>query len=268
MDCSIVPKLTETTFDCGMQLRHSPSAPSMGTSRSLDTMSSDSGAQPQQLLALAKAAADQGDLEVAYLLYAKGSSSSSATASDGASEHQKFVSGQLQTLAAMCQPPTAAAVAVAATVVPNSGNGSSSSGPTFGAPETASGNFNSSTTSAGILVPKHWQQMQQRLYLRGNSSPGFHVSAVARQQHSLDVQDSSATNASSSSSSNLPTTMSSSSSSVASHAQSSSSDPTTARRVFCVSDLHVDRAGGANMAWLKAISSSNFQNDVLIVAGA
>jgi hypothetical protein len=38
-------------------------------------------------------------------------------------------------------------------------------------------------------------------------------------------------------------------------------------RVVCVSDLHVDKAGGANMAWLRRISSSAFLNDVLIVAG-
>jgi hypothetical protein len=37
--------------------------------------------------------------------------------------------------------------------------------------------------------------------------------------------------------------------------------------VFCVSDLHVDKAGGTNMAWLQRISSSAFRNDVLIVAG-
>jgi hypothetical protein len=29
----------------------------------------------------------------------------------------------------------------------------------------------------------------------------------------------------------------------------------------------VDRAGGANMQWLKSISSSSFKEDVLIVAG-
>jgi hypothetical protein len=48
---------------------------------------------------------------------------------------------------------------------------------------------------------------------------------------------------------------------------SSSSRSVASSRVFCVSDLHVDKAGGANMAWLKRISSSAFRNDVLIVAG-
>jgi hypothetical protein len=38
------------------------------------------------------------------------------------------------------------------------------------------------------------------------------------------------------------------------------------RRVLCVSDLHVDQ-GKANMAWLEAVSSSSFRDDVLIIAG-
>jgi hypothetical protein len=52
-----------------------------------------------------------------------------------------------------------------------------------------------------------------------------------------------------------------------SSSSSSSSGSLASSRVFCVSDLHVDKAGGANMAWLQRISSSAFTNDVLIVAG-
>lgn len=43
--------------------------------------------------------------------------------------------------------------------------------------------------------------------------------------------------------------------------------PSADVRVFCVSDLHVDQHGGANMAWVSDISSSKFKADVLIVAG-
>ncbi|KAF6263899.1 hypothetical protein COO60DRAFT_1664767 [Scenedesmus sp. NREL 46B-D3] len=60
----------------------------------------------------------------------------------------------------------------------------------------------------------------------------------------------------------LTSTTSSSSSS-----SSSSSTDAAGSRVFCVSDLHVDKAGGANMSWLQRISSSVFMSDVLIVAG-
>lgn len=39
------------------------------------------------------------------------------------------------------------------------------------------------------------------------------------------------------------------------------------RRILCLSDLHVDQAGGRNLAALKSMSRSNFLNDILIVAG-
>ncbi|WIA13924.1 hypothetical protein OEZ85_002494 [Tetradesmus obliquus] len=65
-----------------------------------------------------------------------------------------------------------------------------------------------------------------------------------------------------------PTPSSSSTSSSSSNSSSSSSSSSSgSSRVFCVSDLHVDKAGGANMSWLQRISSSAFRNDVLIVAG-
>jgi hypothetical protein len=37
--------------------------------------------------------------------------------------------------------------------------------------------------------------------------------------------------------------------------------------VFCLSDLHVDQGGGANLRWLQRISTHKFQQDVLLVAG-
>lgn len=42
-------------------------------------------------------------------------------------------------------------------------------------------------------------------------------------------------------------------------------DPTTTR-VFACSDLHIDQ-GRENLAWIKSIHPTAFQNDVLIVAG-
>jgi hypothetical protein len=58
------------------------------------------------------------------------------------------------------------------------------------------------------------------------------------------------------------------SSSSSSSSSRKSTQTAAASRVLCVSDLHVDKAGGANMAWLQRISSSAFSSDVLIVAGA
>ncbi len=43
--------------------------------------------------------------------------------------------------------------------------------------------------------------------------------------------------------------------------------PPSSRRVFCVSDLHVDRTGARHMEWVGRISQTAFRNDVLIVAG-
>lgn len=53
-----------------------------------------------------------------------------------------------------------------------------------------------------------------------------------------------------------------------SSSSSTSSGGGSRSRVFCVSDVHVDAPGGANMSWVKRISSTAFRHDVLIVAGA
>jgi hypothetical protein len=39
-------------------------------------------------------------------------------------------------------------------------------------------------------------------------------------------------------------------------------------RVFCASDLHVDAPGGCSLRWLRSLSRSRFQSDVVVVAGA
>ncbi len=38
-------------------------------------------------------------------------------------------------------------------------------------------------------------------------------------------------------------------------------------QVYCASDLHVDAPGAEALAWLRSISTTRFQQDVIIVAG-
>lgn len=69
---------------------------------------------------------------------------------------------------------------------------------------------------------------------------------------------------------NTSTTFSSNNSaSTAASTTTSASRNTSASssRVFCLSDLHVDQGGGANLRWLQRISTHKFQQDVLLVAG-
>jgi hypothetical protein len=196
---------------------------------------------PQQLLTLAATAAAQGDYEVAYLLYAKSNAkqtSHSQYVDDD--KKSKSVAGQLQTLAAMCQPPTAAAAAISpGRLGPTR---SSNAGLSSAYTTNSSGvTYTNSSTSFPQPLLKRWQHMQQRLQLCCTDN-------------------------------NTSSTISSQSLPSADGTRSSSANSTTsatsrARRVFCISDMHVDRAGGANMAWLQSISSSSFQDDVIIVAG-
>jgi hypothetical protein len=253
---------------------------------------------PHQLLELGNAAAAEGDLEVAYLLYARGSLFTGADKSLNALGRplcSQLAAGKLQTLAALCQPPTAAAVVAAAGVASQ--------------PYTSSPCTGFAHQAASF---KRWKQMQQRLpaHFPGSSSQACDCSlekgpsctpqqpqtpttkpaaALAQQQHLDALGSSSPCDPATThphkqrlASDNATTSVcgvcsSSSSSSSASTLWCTSSrtcacscTPTSCvrkRRVFCASDLHVDRAGGANMQWLKSISSSSFQQDVLIVAG-
>jgi hypothetical protein len=190
--------------NCLIMLRHAGSAPSVA-SNSKSQQPSDGSSSQAHLLGLAEAAAGAGDVEVSYLLYAKGCLGTAADTSPSS----RFTAGMLHSLAAMCQPPTTTAAAAAAT-------------------------------------PKRWQQMTQRLLSDSLSGvPSHPTTAGAAFSKSRSSPALAGVG---------PTT-----------ASSSSSRP--GRRVFCASDLHVDRAGGANLAWMKSISSSNFRHDVLIVAG-
>lgn len=185
-----------------IMLRHAASAPSVAPKSNSQQLSDDSSSQAH-LLGLAEAAVAAGDVEVAYLLYAKGCLGTTADTSKGNS----FTAGMLHSLSALCQPPTAAAAAA---------------------------------------TPKRWQQMQQRLFADSLGAPLHQTAAAATTQAFSKSHSSSA---------------------LAGAGPTIAHNSRVGRRVLCASDLHVDRAGGANMALLKSISSSNFRQDVLIVAG-
>lgn len=185
--------------NCAIMLRHAGSAPSVAPKSNSQQTSGDSSSQAH-LFGLAEAAQAGGDVEVAYLLYAKGTTADTSKGS-------RFTAGMLHSLAALCQPPTAAAAAA---------------------------------------VPKRWQQMQQRLFADSLGAPLRQTAAAP-------------TTPAFSKSHSIPA--------LAGAGPPIAHSSRVGRRVFCASDLHVDRAGGANMAWLKSISSSSFRHDVLIVAG-
>ena len=111
------------------------------------------------------------------------------------------------------------------------------------------------------------QQQQQKQQTMDADSSGAVVlvnamSAIASDKTgSRDPSSSSVSRTGSSSHSSYGTSFDTTTSS---SATASSACPT---RVFCISDLHVDQHGGANMELLSQISTTKFKNDVLLVAG-
>lgn len=200
-------------------------------------MSTLDAADLQALVTLAATAAAQGDLEVAYLLYSKSHSRHTSRSQHVEQKNSKAVAGQLQTLAAMCQPPTAPAAAISLGSLHFARSIDQSEYKTSHSSRAA---VSSSNINSPQPLPKRWQHMQQRLELGCADNNTSTISSSSNQ--SILSADS---------------TISSNTNSINSRA----------RRVFCVSDLHVDRAGGANMEWLRSISSSSFKDDVIIVAG-
>lgn len=180
------------------------------------SQSACSQSELSRLLVLAQAAAEAGDSENAYLLFAKGHAAAVAAAPSPAAQIGNAVAAQLSDgrLTTLAQLPQQQLTAAAA----HSSNG----------------------------TPKRWQQLQSRLPCSAapsppsqntSSSPSNTNSPQNQQQHHHCHHNHHHHNG---------------------HKQ---------HRVFCVSDLHVDAPGGANMAWVQSISINAFQNDVLIVAG-
>ena len=229
----------------------------------------------RQLLLLAQTAAAQGDHEIAYCLYAKGcSEQSSAGVAQASSGGEVFKAGQLQTLAALCQAPLQAAV-----VADGAGG---SGGTTCASSSLVACTATSSATADSTGFQTHctsqrWQRMQAQLQLpQSNINPSSRNSCSSHRSPQLSLSASSHTLACSHGASMCKAASSPCITSLAGNTGSSGGGGTGGiscscgskqRRVFCVSDLHIDRAGGANMSWLKSIDSVKFKNDVIIVAG-
>lgn len=245
----------------------------------------------EQLLLLAQEAAAQGSHEIAYCLYSKAAATASQPASQSTPEGlilQQCTSGRLQMLLQLCScPPETAAVSTLA----NS---------TLGPPHQCQQQSSDQNSRLEPLnhregaLSLRWKVMQDRCRLK---QPNASVVPCSLPQQTPRTKpqandfitdfendsclgmrsDKSGTNpvmrpASLCTSASIPISQVHSSRPAAavpsaSPAPGRSHACRPMRRIFCVSDLHVDAAGGANLAWVRSISGSLFRQDLLIVAG-
>jgi len=279
-----------------MHLRHSASEPALTVMKSQSGGMSD---HSQHLLTLAETAAAQGDHEVAYCLFAKGCPTVAASELPQITTKVHALSaGRLKMLSEMCKIP---AIAAAAAPVPaphkvqdcqtagrhlqmddihrakhhsskrwqqlqsrfqpqhhcscscsSSSSSSSSSSCSSSSSSSCSSSSSSSSSSSAVLpqLPSHntIQPQQSQFNSRRCTATSPSHTCLPSSPSSSHTSNGNGTTTTSSSSSN-------------------SCCCAPRRRVFCVSDLHVDRAGGANLSWVKSISSTIFKNDMLIIAG-